>query len=56
MRVKIELVGYDDSTEFNMKMTSEQYEFLNKIADESRAHSTYQCMPIMNIEILEDED
>ena len=33
MRVKIELVGCDDSTEFNMKMTSEQYEFLNKIAD-----------------------
>ena len=56
MKVRIDLVGCDDTTKFDMEITQEQYEFLNEISKESKMHSEYSCMPIMEVGILEDED
>lgn len=56
MEVRIELIGCDDTTQFDMEMTREQYDFLNEVSKKSIMHSEYQCMPTMKIRILEDED
>lgn len=56
MKIRIELIGCDDTTKFDMEITQEQYEFLNEISKESKMHSEYSCMPTMEVGILEDED
>jgi hypothetical protein len=48
-KIKIFLDGCDDTTEFEMKVTEEQLEFLNALSQKSKETSTYGCMPTMSI-------
>ena len=47
--INIALIGCDDSTIFDMEMTEEEYNFLQKVAEKSREVSSYSCMPIMEV-------
>ena len=53
---KISLMGCDDTTEFNMELTKKQAALLGLVASKSKETSEYQCMPIMEIELLGDEE
>ena len=51
---KISLIGCDDVTEFDMKLTQAQAALLGVVASKSEETSKYRCMPIMEIELLGD--
>jgi len=53
---KISLIGCDNETEFNMKLTKEQAVLLGVVASKSEETSEYPCMPVMEIELLGDEE
>lgn len=52
--VRVELEGCDDSTVVEIKATSEQIEFLNKLSIQINKTSTYSCMPKLHINIIEE--
>lgn len=49
-RYSITLEGCDDSTEFEMLLTNDEYELLKKVSEKANETSTYGCMPRMYIE------
>lgn len=51
MNYRIALYGCDDSTIFRMELTDKEFELLKKVAEISVNTSTYDCMPIMEIEV-----
>ena len=46
----IQIHGCDDSTCFDMEMTEQEYQFLQKVCHLSTKTSTYGCMPTMVVE------
>ena len=56
MKVNIRLIGCDDTTEFIREMTEHEFAFLGEIAEKSNKVSTYRCMPVMELEIVEGEE
>jgi hypothetical protein len=50
MKVKIELIGCDDTAAFEMEVNEEQFEFLTIVANRSQDASDYGCMPTMEVE------
>ena len=48
--------GCDDSTKFEMELTNEEFELLNKVSAKSNEASKYCCMPRMYLyEVSEEE-
>lgn len=57
MKVNVCLFGCDDSTSFNINITSElQLQLLDELARLSKEISTYGCMPTLGYKILEDKN
>ena len=57
MKANVCLIGCDDSTSFNINITSElQLQFLDELSRLSKETSTYGCMPILKYKILEDKN
>jgi hypothetical protein len=48
-RYEISLNGCDDITRFNIELTEEEFNLINRIRDLSHEHSSYSCMPTMEI-------
>lgn len=46
--------GCDDSTHVSMTLTDEQAALLSELAEKVEKASTYQCMPTMEIKLLEE--
>ena len=44
------LIGCDDTTEFEMSLTDQEYKLLQKVSEISEGTSSYQCMPVMSVE------
>ena len=49
----ITLLGCDDITRFNMDLTNEEVDLLNRVCKLSKETSEYGCMPTMEIELVE---
>lgn len=49
-KVKINIVGCDDSTIFDLEVTQKELIFLKKLSDISIKTSEYGCQPIIEIE------
>ena len=48
--------GCDDSTKFEMELTNEEFELLEKVSAKSNEASKYCCMPRMYLyEVTEEE-
>ena len=47
MDIRVVLKGCDDSTEFELVCTEEQYAFLKEVAKATEVVSTYDCMPFI---------
>lgn len=52
MDISVIVKGCDDSTDFELVCTKEQYAFLKELAGETQTVSTFSCMPII---ILQDD-
>ena len=53
---EIVLDGCDDSTKFEMELTNEEFELLEKVSAKSNEASKYCCMPRMYLyEVTEEE-
>lgn len=51
-KILIELNGCDGTTEIEMEVSSEQFDFLKTVAAKSEANSHYGCEPIISIKSL----
>lgn len=51
MDIRVIVKGCDDSTDFELVCTEEQYAFLRELAGATQTISTFSCMPII---ILQD--
>ena len=49
VRLLVSLNGCDDSTEFVVIATPEQWKFLDLLAARSFETSTYHCMPVLEV-------
>lgn len=49
MDIRVVLKGCDDSTEFELVCTEEQYSFLRELAKATKAVSTFSCMPVIEL-------
>jgi hypothetical protein len=49
-KIKIRLVGCDETTVLTIEATPDQVEFLEVIAAKSEKESSFDCMPTMQIE------
>lgn len=47
MDIRVVVKGCDDSTEFELVCTEEQYAFLKELAGATQTVSTFSCMPII---------
>jgi hypothetical protein len=45
--IRVVVKGCDDSTEFELVCTEEQYAFLKELAGATQTVSTFSCMPII---------
>ena len=45
--IRVIIKGCDDSTEFELVCTKEQYAFLKELAGATQTVSTFSCMPII---------
>lgn len=45
----IRLIGCDDTTEFTMELSDDEFVFLRKVAEKANKTSTYGCMPTMTV-------
>ena len=55
-KYEIILDGCDDSTKFEMELTNEEFELLEKVSSKANETSTYCCMPRMYVcEVAEEE-
>lgn len=50
MNVRVNIIGCDDSTIFDIEVNSDELKFLEKICAKSKETSTYECQPIIEIE------
>ena len=55
MKVNIQLIGCDDATIFDLEMSNEEYEFLKLVSRISYDTSSYNCMPVMKLEVIEED-
>ena len=46
---EITVTGCDDETVVTMELTAQEHELIDQLADLIRTHSTYSCMPVMEI-------
>ena len=53
MKMRIILMGCDDSTAVEMDVTPEELEFLENLQREVNSTSTYVCMPRLDLEEVE---
>ena len=49
MVVEINIVGCDDRTTFNIMVDQAELELLRRLETESKAASTYNCQPIIEV-------
>ena len=49
MDIRVTVKGCDDSTEFDLVCTEEQYTFLKELAGATQTVSTFSCMPIIKL-------
>lgn len=49
MDICVTVKGCDDSTEFDLVCTEEQYTFLKELAGATQTVSTFSCMPIIKL-------
>lgn len=49
MNLRVIVKGCDDSTEFDLVCTEEQYTFLKELAGATQTVSTFSCMPIIEL-------
>lgn len=56
MDVHVIVKGCDDSTEFELVCTKEQYAFLKELAGATQTVSTFSCMPIILLQDSSGED
>lgn len=49
MGIRVILKGCDDSTEFELVCTKEQYSFLKELANATKVISTFSCMPVIDL-------
>ena len=55
-KYEIILDGCDDSTKFEMELTNEEFELLEKVSAKSNEASKYCCMPRMYLyEVTEEQ-
>ena len=54
--VHVIVKGCDDSTEFELVCTKEQYAFLKELAGATQTVSTFSCMPIILLQDSSGED
>ena len=47
MDIRVVVKGCDESTDFELVCTEEQYAFLKEFAGATKTISTYSCMPII---------
>ena len=47
MDIRVVVKGCDDSTDFELVCTEEQYAFLRELAGATQTVSTFSCMPII---------
>lgn len=47
MDIRVIVKGCDDSTEFELVCTEEQYAFLKELAGATQTVSTFSCMPVI---------
>lgn len=52
----VRLIGCDASNEFIMELTEEEVTVLEKLSAKSIEFSTYDCMPILKLELATEED
>lgn len=55
MDIRVILKGCDDSTEFELVCTKEQYAFLKELAGATQTVSTFSCMPIIRLHNYSEE-
>lgn len=53
MKVKIALHGCDDSTYFEVEADNNKLEFIEELSKKSKDESDYDCMPILEYQIIE---
>ena len=56
MNLRVIVKGCDDSTEFELVCTEEQYTFLKELADATQTVSTFSCMPIVKLQTSSGEE
>ena len=56
MKMRIILVGCDDSTVVEMDVTPEELKFLKKLEKEVGNTSTYVCMPRLDLKEVEPDE
>ena len=56
MEIRVVVKGCDDSTEFELVCTEEQYTFLKELAGATQTVSTFSCMPIVKLQISSGEE
>lgn len=47
---KVYIHGCDDTTKFNMELTKEEFELVQRLAELSEASSGYGCQPTLTVE------
>ena len=56
MNLRVIVKGCDDSTDFELVCTDEQYAFLREFASATQAVSTFSCMPIVKLQTSSGEE
>lgn len=52
--IDIQLHGCDDCNSFEMEMTQQQYEFLQKVSALTHEHSSISCQPVIKLRDTEE--
>lgn len=55
MDIRVVVKGCDNSTEFELVCTEEQYAFLKELAGATQTVSTFSCMPIIHLHNYSEE-
>lgn len=49
-KYEITVTGCDDQTTVHMELSAQEYELIDRLADQISTRSAYSCMPVMEIE------
>jgi hypothetical protein len=52
MLVHVSVNGCDDSTEFDIESTPDEFAFLQRVAEKCTDTSSYGCMPVMSVSVV----